>query len=222
MIDRGSMSAKPTIVPTENGPLKVTNCRVLKDLVGGKVYQVSGTVFLCRCGGSRNKPFCDGSHAKNGFSDAKDPNRVRDRRDEYVGAGITVFDNRGICAHAAKCTDNLKSVFKLGQEPWIDPDGDDAAKVAEAVRQCPSGALSYSMDGVEHRDGDSEPMILVAPNGPYAIVGGADLENVEWGSGASREHFDLCRCGKSQNKPFCSGAHWHHHFDEHAPPPTET
>ncbi len=118
------MSAKPTIVPTENGPLKVTNCRVLKDLVGGKVYEVSSTVFLCRCGGSRTKPFCDGSHTTNGFSDAKDPNRVPDRRDEYVGAGITVFDNRGICAHAATCSDNLESVFKLGQEPWIDPDGD--------------------------------------------------------------------------------------------------
>ena len=48
---------------------------------------------------------------------------------------------------------------------------------------------------------------------------GADLKDVEWGEGASREHFDLCRCGQSKNKPFCNGAHWHHHFDEHAPKP---
>ena len=216
------MSTKPSIVPTENGPLKVTNCRVLKGSLDGKVYQSSGKVFLCRCGASRNKPFCDGSHTKSGFSDAKDPNAVPDRRDEYVGAGITVFDNRGICSHSAKCTESLKSVFRPGREPWIDLEGVDAAKIAETVSRCPSGALSYSIDGVEHRDEESEPMILVEPNGPYTIVGGADLENVEWGVGASRQRFDLCRCGKSQNKPFCSGAHWNHHFDEDAPPSTET
>ena len=62
-------------------------------------------------------------------------------------------------------------------------------------------------------------MILIAPNGPYAVKGGAELPGVEWGEGASREHFHLCRCGRSKNKPFCSGARWYHHFDEQAPPP---
>ncbi len=215
------MSEKPTIVPTENGPYEVSNCSVLKRLLDGKVYETHGTVYLCRCGGSKNKPFCDGTHKKIGFSGAKDPDRVPDQRDDYVGAKITVHDNRGICAHAGRCTDGLETVFKLRQEPWIDPDGDELEKIVDTIRQCPSGALSYTIDGVEHRDRDSEPMILIAPNGPYAIVGGADLQNVEWLTGASREHFDLCRCGKSQNKPFCSGAHWYHHFDEHAPPPSE-
>ncbi len=89
-------------------------------------------------------------------------------------------------------------------------------KIVAQVGQCPSGALSYSIDGVEHRDREGDPMILIAPNGPYAIFGGADLQGVEWGEGASHEHFELCRCGHSQNKPFCSGAHWNHQFDEHA------
>ena len=113
----------------------------------------------------------------------------------------------------------LETVFKLGQEPFIDPKGATAAEIIKAVKSCPSGALSYSVDGVEHRDQDREPVIFIAPNGPYAIMGGADLKGVEWGEGASREHFDLCRCGQSKNKPFCNGAHWHHHFDEHAPKP---
>ena len=144
--------------------------------------------------------------------------RVPDGRDNYVGKKITVHDNRGICAHSARCTDTLKSVFLLGQEPWIDPDGEEAKKIAAAVEQCPSGALSYTVEGVEHRDWDSEPMILVVPNGPYAVRGGASLEDAQLGEGASKEHFTLCRCGQSKNKPFCSGAHWYHHFDEHAPP----
>jgi len=214
----GHMSDKPRIVPTPDGPYQMSGCRQLQGMMDGKVYDAEGTVFLCRCGGSRNKPFCDGTHKKIGFSGAKDPNRVPDQRDDYVGDEITIHDNRGICAHAARCTDNLKSVFRLGLEPWIDPHGDEAEKIAETIQQCPSGALSYTVGGVERRDRDSEPIILIVPNGPYAVRGGADLQGVEWGIGASHEHFTLCRCGKSSNKPFCSGAHWYHQFDEHAPP----
>ena len=63
-------------------------------------------------------------------------------------------------------------------------------------------------------------MILIAPNGPYAIFGGADLRDVTWAEGASKEHFDLCRCGHSKNKPFCDGAHRDHPFDD-APTPAD-
>ena len=212
------MSNQTTIKPSKNGPYLVTNCQTLKGLMDGKEYDSDGTIALCRCGGSKNKPYCDGTHAKIGFSGDKAADRMADKREDFVGKQVTIHDNRGICAHAARCTETLKTVFKYGQEPWIDPDGDTAERIAATVQQCPSGALSYSIDGTEHRDRDSEPVILVAPNGPYAIKGGAALEDVEWGEGASQEHFDLCRCGHSKNKPFCSGAHWDHHFDEHAPP----
>ena len=211
----GTVSDQTTIKTKENGPYLVTNCDTLKGF-DGTVYESQGTIALCRCGGSENKPYCDGTHAKVGFSGAKDPNRTPDNRDNYDGAGVTIHDNRGICAHAARCTDNLKTVFKLGEEPWIDPNGDTADNIAATIQKCPSGALSYSIAGVEHRDREGDPVIMVAPNGPYAIFGGADLQDEQWGEGASREHFDLCRCGHSQNKPFCSGAHWNHHFDEHA------
>ena len=182
-----------------------------------KQFESDGTVALCRCGNSKNKPFCDGTHASIGFSGDRAPDRVRDQRENYIGKAVTIHDNRGICAHAARCTSTLTTVFKYGQEPWVDPNGDTAEKIIATVNQCPSGALSYSLDGVEHRDRDREPVILIVPNGPYAIKGGAELEDVEWGTGASQEHFDICRCGHSKNKPFCSGAHWDHHFDEHAP-----
>ena len=49
--------------------------------------------------------------------------------------------------------------------------------------------------------------MLVNPGGPFAIQGGAELEGAEFGEGASREHFALCRCGKSKNKPFCDSSH---------------
>ena len=212
------MSDKPTIKPTKDGPYLVTGCKRLENFADGKVFETKGTVALCRCGGSKTKPFCDGTHTTIGFKGDKEPDRVPDRRENHVGAGITIHDNRGICAHAALCTDGLAAVFKLKQEPWIDPDGDTVEKIVAQVEGCPSGALSYSIDGVEHRDRERDAVIYVAPNGPYAVMGGADLQGAEFGEGASKEHFDLCRCGHSKNKPFCNGAHWEHRFDENAPP----
>jgi uncharacterized Fe-S cluster protein YjdI len=166
------MSDAPRITPTENGPYEVQGCRRLTRMGDGTEYPLEETVWLCRCGGSRDKPFCDGTHATNGFRGAKSTDRVPDQRDDYVGRGITIHDNRGICAHSARCTDSLEAVFKLREEPWIDPDGVAAGEIVAVVEQCPSGALSYSVDGVEHRDRAREPEILVVPNGPYAVRGG--------------------------------------------------
>jgi CDGSH-type Zn-finger protein len=49
------------------GPLEITgHFRVVN--ASGKIIEKDGPVFLCRCGGSSNKPYCDGSHKRNGFS----------------------------------------------------------------------------------------------------------------------------------------------------------
>jgi 3-phenylpropionate/trans-cinnamate dioxygenase ferredoxin subunit len=62
--------AEVQIIPTENGPYKVTGPIELLDPEGNPVPTRGGTVFLCRCGGSTNKPFCDGTHSKIGFQGA--------------------------------------------------------------------------------------------------------------------------------------------------------
>lgn len=54
------------IVP--NGPLHVKGNFVIKG-TDGKEYDIKGETWLCRCGGSNNKPFCDGSHKKIGVRD---------------------------------------------------------------------------------------------------------------------------------------------------------
>ncbi|MFB3057551.1 MAG: (4Fe-4S)-binding protein, partial [Ignavibacteriaceae bacterium] len=161
-----------------------------------------------------NKPFCDGTHSTIGFSSAKLDGRVEDKRENYEGEKITIHDNRGICAHAGRCTEGLPSVFRLKQEPWIDPDAASPKEIIAVIRKCPSGALSYSADGVEHRDREGEPAIFVAPNGPYVVSGAPELLETPRGEGASTEHFDLCRCGGSKNKPFCDGTHWHIKFKD--------
>lgn len=201
------MSQPPTIECRPNGPYVVKDLEDLRRSDGG-VIPTKPVSALCRCGGSANKPFCDRTHLTNGFSDAKLTEGKGDRRQDYVGRRITIHDNRAICAHAGRCTDGLSAVFKYGSEPWIDPNGAEVAAIVETIRKCPSGALSYSVEEVEHRDVAGKPAITVSKDGPYEVTGGVTLIEQKWGEGASTEHFTLCRCGGSRNKPFCDGTHW--------------
>jgi CDGSH-type Zn-finger protein len=207
----------PEFVCKKNGPYVVKGLRNLQNGANGEVYEAKEVTALCRCGGSKNKPYCDGTHAKIGFTDDKVDDRAPDKREDFAGDGVTVHDNRGICAHAGRCTEGLPSVFRLRKEPFVDATGAPADRIAEVIRTCPSGALSYSIGGVEHRDQDQPPGVVVVPGGPYAVRGGGQIEGEVLAEGASREHFTLCRCGGSKNKPLCDGSHWNVNFDENAP-----
>jgi hypothetical protein len=60
------MTVKITLLA--NAPLKITGDFEITDASGNKIEpKKPGEAFLCRCGHSANKPFCDGAHAKNGF-----------------------------------------------------------------------------------------------------------------------------------------------------------
>jgi CDGSH-type Zn-finger protein len=54
----------------EDGPYKVQGPIELTDHEGNAISVPGETIFLCRCGGSTNKPFCDGTHSKIGFEGA--------------------------------------------------------------------------------------------------------------------------------------------------------
>ncbi|MGH9876806.1 MAG: CDGSH iron-sulfur domain-containing protein [Nitrososphaerales archaeon] len=209
------LSDKPKIMPIPNGPLYLINSSTpqrvenILDSQGKPIFKIT-TIALCRCGGSKNKPFCDGTHGPSGFSsDNNAPTQTSDKRRDYVGKEIMIHDNRRICSHSAECLRNLESVFRRGERPWINPDGAAFDAIMETVKKCPSGALSYSVDGVENRDQlGRQQLVLVGKNGPYYVTGGIELEGIEnWAVGASREHYALCRCGASNNKPFCDGSH---------------
>jgi CDGSH-type Zn-finger protein len=203
----------PSIKPLDNAPYLAKGLLKLSNSKDGQI-EAQETMTLCRCGGSNNKPFCDGTHITNGFLSDNKEEGVPDKRDNYVGKEITIHDNRGICSHAAHCTDNLPPVWKLGQEPWIDPDGATVEEIIKTINMCPSGALSYTIKDVEHRDMDSEPEIHVSNDGPYRVRGGVELEGFALGDGASKEHYTLCRCGGSKNKPRCDGTHWYIKFSD--------
>jgi CDGSH-type Zn-finger protein/truncated hemoglobin YjbI len=211
-----------------DGPYLVTNVAALHDYLGQDV-PVPPQLALCRCGASERKPFCDGSHVTSKFTGDKDPKRVPDHRDRYDGEQVTVFDNRGICQHSGFCTDRLNTVFRTDAEPFVAPSGGRMDEIVRAVRDCPSGALGLGFDRREQRDltdwhGDRPAVIEISKDGPYRVTGGIALTGPDSASpdgadvpraqGASREHYALCRCGHSQNKPFCSGMHWYIGFSD--------
>ena len=131
---------------------------------------------------SGDKPFCDGSHARTGFSGAKDPKRVPDRRDTYPGTQVTIFDNRGICQHSGFCTDRLPTVFRTDagavRRAQRRPDGRDRPRGA----RLPVRGAEPGFDDIEARDladwhGIREQAIEVSLDGPYRVTGGLPLRD---------------------------------------------
>ena len=195
------------------GPYRVEGGVPILDHEGAGI-EAPEAYSLCRCGGSNNKPFCDGTHKRNNFNGQEFASKdaTSDRAESFVGDSVTIHDDRSRCAHAGVCTDSLTKVFKLGVEPWIDPNGAQAEEVIRVVGACPSGALSYSRpDSTQPVEGTGGPSITVAIDAPLAVRGvqviAGDGEAYE-----SRDRQTLCRCGGSRNKPFCDGSHWYMGF----------
>jgi Glutamate synthase domain 2 len=209
------MVKKTLIRVSKDGPYVVTGLSEIKESTTRNVTVADPAVALCRCGASKTKPFCDGTHGKIAFSGEKSPDRVPRQLDTYVGQEITIYDDRGICSHAGFCTDGLPKVFRMGVEPWIDPDAEVKELIIETIKKCPSGALSYSIDGVRVDTFTDVEALQLDEDGPYHVRGGISLDlgdTPESEQPESKEHCSLCRCGHSQNKPFCSGQHWYEKF----------
>ncbi len=205
---------RASIKAAENGPLLVKDLAVLTNSKGEKLETKTVTA-LCRCGQSANKPYCDGTHNKTGFTGENTADRSRDKREDFTGKKIVVHDNRAICAHVGKCTDGLPGVWRMGQEPWIDPDGADVEAIISVIEQCPSGALSYTLvDDTAAAESVEGCSIEVSKDGPYYVQGPVGLADAPWGEGASKTRYALCRCGASKNKPFCDGSHWNIEFHD--------
>jgi CDGSH-type Zn-finger protein len=68
---KGNSMAEVTITIRRNGPYVVAGPVKIIDSTGKEIIVDKPVVSLCRCGGSVNKPFCDGTHSKVGFQGAE-------------------------------------------------------------------------------------------------------------------------------------------------------
>jgi len=199
-----NMDKKRTYIrAVKNGPLKISNIPAASNIKAEK----KGDTFICRCGASKNKPYCDGTHIKIGFKSAKSPDRKAQDEKAYTGKEITIHFDYNICSRAAFCVKEAPEVFKANRRPWIMPDLSDIKKIVNVIRKCPSGALSYTLNGKRVDSFDSSCELVALNKGPLDVKGSIELLDDDGDKPKEEDHYTLCRCGRSLNKPFCDGTH---------------
>lgn len=213
------------IAVSKNGPYIVTGgvplitaeicnddqgfCRTWREV---KRHPLRKRYALCRCGHSNNKPFCDGTHAKIHFdgTEADDHKPYSEGSDVFRGPDFTLSDNKHLCVHARFCL-RAGGILKLVRQS----DNPEARETAiEEACNCPSGRLvildNATGDAIEPEFEKSIIIIEYPPrgeHGPLWVRGGIQIESEDGRLYEIRNRVTLCRCGKSENKPFCDGNH---------------
>jgi uncharacterized Fe-S cluster protein YjdI len=140
---------------------------------------------------------------------------------KYSNDEITVIWKPSLCIHSTNCWKASLKIFNPKRRPWIDINAGTTEDIIRIVNNCPSGALSYKREkemseqkAQPAQSSESKLTVQVNKGGPYLVKGkfvfvGTDgKEEIKEGSIA------LCRCGASNNKPFCDGAHRKIGFDQ--------
>lgn len=180
--------------------------------VFGKEYPVMDKCALCRCGQSKNKPFCDGTHAKIKFNGAEtaDIENFQSQAKEIKGPELILKDVEKLCASARFC-------HRSGDIWEQIPKSDDPELKKIAIRNscdCPSGRLllrDKKGKSIEPELGRSIALIadpFIGVNGPIWVRGKIPIQSADGIIYGIRNRVTLCRCGKSLNKPFCDSSHY--------------
>ncbi len=125
---------------------------------------------------------------------------------EYQGDGIVVQYDIKRCIHAAECVRGLPAVFDVEKRPWIQPQHAATENLVEVIERCPTGALQYSRVDEIVEEVPTTNVILPMADGPLYVTGDITI-NLPDGTTTHETRLALCRCGASENKPFCDNAH---------------
>jgi len=176
-------------------------------------YPLQEKCALCRCGQSKNKPFCDGAHVKVGFDGTETAGQEEYLNEaiEIDGPAAKLTDIEVLCASARFChrAGGIWSLIPQSGEP-------EAKRIAiEEACDCPSGRLVvWDKKAKKTIEPDFEKSIALVEDpwvgviGPIWVRGGIPVESVEGKAYRVRNRVTLCRCGKSSNKPFCDSSHY--------------
>ena len=171
---------------------------------------------LCRCGQSKTKPFCDGTHDRIEFDDEgpTDFAPISETQEILENDGIRVKVDNSYCVHAKYCFNKTSGIRALMAEP---ADANSKIQIMAMVDRCPSGTFVYEMDfdGQMTETEVDLPREIAAISqdghskmaGPLWVTGGIPIMKPDGTFLETRNRVTLCRCGKSKNKPFCDGTH---------------
>ena len=177
------------------------------------------TCGLCRCGQSGTKPYCDGTHGAVAFDGTETAGfePYEQAAEKLPGPRVDVLDHKELCADARFC-------HRAGTV-WhrVDDDDEESADVViEESKLCPSGRYTAidKATGLAHEpELDSCIGLVQDPemgvSGPIWVKGGIQIVSADGRDYEVRNRVTLCRCGKSEHKPFCDGSHVAHGFHDH-------
>jgi CDGSH-type Zn-finger protein len=213
------------ITVTKDGPYLVTGSVPLaKEIIvtgsdgipvrwqHGEGFPVKETYILCRCGHSKNKPFCDSSHVKAKFDGTETAKNIpcKDQAITYTGPGLILDDAEALCAVALFC-------HRAGDTWTLTERSQDLAAKETAIQEacdCPSGRL-VARDpetGKAFEPEFTQSIGLIEDpgkkiSGSLWVKGRIPVQGADGKVYEVRNRVTLCRCGHSKNKPFCDGTH---------------
>jgi len=173
-------------------------------------FETKETYALCRCGLSRNKPFCDGSH-REGF-DGEETADIEIKDEEikiFEGQDLDLLDIKHLCASARFCLKG-KGIWDMIKES---SSKEKYEEIMQIVSNCPSGRLVLKDKNGNYIEPTLEKEIsilednLKGVSSAIWVKGVIAIESSKGYTYQIRNRVTLCRCGKSKNKPFCDGTH---------------
>ena len=129
---------------------------------------------------------------------------------EYSSEEITVIWKPKKCIHSEICVKTLPEVYKPKEKRWIVPDNASMEALQSQIDKCPSGALEYRLkneQSQENKSNNMEQKIEVLANGPLMVHGTLEITHADGRKEIKEKAAAFCRCGASENKPFCDGKH---------------
>ncbi len=203
------------------GGLPVNRVKVVFDTQGIPVdyevvetYPQKETQLLCRCGNTKQRPFCDGTHNDIYFEGTEHPVPApyKENARTLTGRNLILLDQRELCMGVGFC--------HLAGSTWVLTRlSDDPEKRRLAIltsQLCPSGRLTACDKNTgEPIEQDWQPEVSliedprVKASCPLWLKGGIPIQSQDGSFYETRFRVTLCTCGKSRIKPFCDGRHYY-------------
>lgn len=220
MVDQSKIKVSKNGPYLVSGKIPLIRKTILTDVEGTPIewstdyiYHSGENYALCRCGRSKNKPFCDSSHSQIKFDGTETAGQTKylEKAEKIDGPVLELTDEQDLCASARFCH-RAGGIWNLIPKS----DNIEAKKIAvEETGDCPSGRLMIwdkeTRIAIEPKFEKSIVLVedpSIGVSGPIWMRGCIPVESCGGEIYEIRNRVTLCRCGKSSNKPFCDSSHY--------------